>query len=195
MNSIWEIELEETWLLWVKRRAGGAISRSGIFDFSLGALGSVQLGLHNVCFWIFFIAELIKYGESVNTGFVWDHEFWLISAGAEQTLVGDQPNDIRVAFDLVDVPVLMVELAADTIRAVSLSKERLTVLIFLLYSCLTCQFLSTVSEFAEILVATVSVFAIGFAKFCLKQSLILVMSQCIGMPGSSSCPVLAWTGL
>ena len=119
----------------------------------------------------------------------------MIGAVAEQTLVGDQPDDIRVAFDLVDVSVLMVELAADSIWAVSGSKERLTVLIFLPDSCLIGQFLSTVCEFAEILVATVSVFAIGFAKFCLKQSLILVMSQCICMPGSSSCPVLTRAGL
>ena len=70
-----------------------------------------------------------EYRKLPHTRLVRINEYRLIHAGGVQALVGEQPDDIRVALDLVDVPVLVMELATNSVGAVSLCKERFAVLV------------------------------------------------------------------
>ena len=84
------------------------------------------------------------------------NEFRLVNAGRVQALEGVELGNVGVSFDLIDVAVLMIELAADAVRAVLGSKELLAVLVFGVGPWLQSRFLLAVAmgKFALLAVPT-----------------------------------------
>ena len=84
----------------------------------------------------------------------------MVLGGGEQALVLHQADDIWVTLDLVDVPMLVLELATDAVGAGAGRKEGLAVLIFLQNCGFVREFLSAVGKLALFSVATVAVLAV-----------------------------------
>ena len=83
----------------------------------------------------------------------------VLGAGVK-ALVDGQSHAVGVTLDLVDVPMLVLELATDTVGAGAGRKEGLAVLIFLHNCGFVCEFLSAVGKLALFSIATVAVLAV-----------------------------------
>ena len=84
----------------------------------------------------------------------------MVLGGGVKALVDGQSHAIGVTLDLVDVPMLVLELATDAVGAGAEREEGLAVLIFLDNCSFILEFLSAVGEFALFSIATVAVLAV-----------------------------------
>jgi len=104
----------------------------------------------------------------------------LVLGAGVKALVDGESHAVWVTLDLVDVSMLVLELATDAVGAGAGREEGLAVLIFLDNCGFILQFLSAVGEFALFSVATVAVLAVRFAEFSLVKGLVLVGNGSIG---------------
>ena len=83
----------------------------------------------------------------------------LVFVVGEQTLISNQPHNIWVTLDLVDVSVFVQELAPDAIRTVSGSKENFAVLFLPLDYLFWSEILSSVSKLTVFTIAAPTILA------------------------------------
>ena len=111
----------------------------------------------------------------MDSSFIRVYKARLINTIGEQAFVGEELDGIGISFDLIDVAVLVIELAANTIGTLFRLEEGFAIFISSLWFLSRLLLTVAVSEFALISVPAMADFDPVFAELSLVFGLIFVL--------------------